>query len=261
MAVAVIGSRRCSRYGREQAGRMASDLAGMGFTVVSGMARGIDDAAHRGALSAAGRTIAVLGCGLGHLLSREAAELAGGIADCGALISELPMEAAPRPGNFPPRNRLISGLSLGTVVVEAALRSGSLITARLAGEQGRTVFAVPGSVASPTSRGCHRLIRDGAILVENARDVVDALGPLAEPIAMRGPADRDGEANEVADPRVLSLSERERRVYDLLDQCPMQIDRIVAETGLPPSIVSSTVLTMEVRGLVRQLPGQHYVRR
>jgi DNA processing protein len=258
LAVAVVGSRRCSAYGRQQAARMAADLASMGFAIVSGMAAGIDAAAHRGALLAKGRTLAVLGCGLASPLTPEDAELAADVVASGALISELPMETPPRPGNFPPRNRLISGLALGVVVVEAASHSGSLITARLGGEQGKAVFAVPGNVDSPASRGCHQLIRDGAVLVESARDVVEGLGPLSEPIQLVA---REGEAAvPVTDARILALNERERGVLDLLGSAPRHIDEIVAETQLAPSIVSATLLTLEIRGLIRQQAGQRYVR-
>ena len=264
LAVAVVGSRRCSTYGRQQASRIACDLATMGFTVVSGLATGIDTAAHRGALLGKGRTLAVLGCGLGYELPPEAMALAAEVVEHGALLSELPMDAPPRPGNFPPRNRLVSGLALGVVVVEASGRSGSLITARLAGEQGRGVFAVPGPVDRPTSRGCHQLIRDGAVLVEGARDVVDGLGPLSEPLDLP-PRRKDAPAAEapagsLTDARVMSLNERERHIYDMLDSTPLHIDEVVSRTQLPPSIVSSTLLTLEIRGLIRQMAGNRYVR-
>jgi DNA processing protein len=264
LAVAIVGSRRCSAYGRQQASRLGCDLATMGFTVVSGMAAGIDTAAHRGALLGKGRTLAVLGCGLAYELPPEGMELAAEIVESGALLSELPMEAPPRPGNFPPRNRLVSGLALGVVVVEASTHSGSLITARLAGEQGRGVFAVPGPVDRPTSRGCHQLIRDGAVLVEDARDVVDGLGPLSAPIEMP-PREDSADATEsepglLTDPRVMALNERERHIYDLLERDPVHIDEVVTRTQLPPSIVSSTLLTLEIRGLIRQTAGNRYSR-
>ncbi len=260
LALGVVGSRRCSTYGRQQARRLSADLASMGFTIVSGMAAGIDSEAHRGAIAAKGRTVAVLGCGLATALCGRDAELALEIAESGAVLSELPMETPPRPGNFPPRNRLIAGLSLGVVVVEAAARSGSLITARLAGEQGKAVFAVPGNVDSPTSRGAHALIRDGTVLVESARDVVDGLGPLSEPVELPAPSEA-AEAESVDDPRVLALNERERGILALVGRSPMHIDEVVAQTELPPSIVSSTLLTLEVRGLIQQVAGQRYVRR
>ena len=260
LAVALVGSRRCSHYGRAQARRFGSGLAGMGFTVVSGLARGIDSEAHRGALQGGGRTIGVLGCGLGRLDAVDVAELALEVAAKGALMSELPMNTPPLRGNFPPRNRLISGLSLGVVVVEAQKRSGSLITARLAGEQGKAVFAVPGNVDGPGSRGCHGLIRDGAVLVENPRDVVEELGPPTEPLDLPGPDGEAVAASSVDDARALALSERERQVFDLLAQGTQHIDAVIAQTGLAASIVSSTLLTLEIRGLVKQLPGQRYVR-
>lgn len=260
LAVAVVGARRCSVYGRQQATRLAADLASMGFTIVSGLADGIDSAAHRGALMAKGRTLAVLGCGLGRRLNPDQLQLALDVVESGAVISELPMEVPPRAGNFPPRNRLISGLSLGVVVVEAAGRSGSLITARLAGEQGRGVFAVPGNVDSPTSQGCHKLIRDGAVLIENARDIVEGLGPLSEPIELPERQEDETPAKTVEDARVMALNERERRIFDLLGPSPVHIDQVVAETQLPPSIVSSTLLTLEIRGFIQQLAGQRYAR-
>ena len=260
LAVALVGSRRCSHYGRAQARRFASGLAGMGFTVVSGLARGVDSEAHRGALQAGGRTIGVLGCGLGMLESIDDPELALAVAANGALVSELPMNTPPLRGNFPPRNRIMSGLSLGVVVVEAQKRSGSLITARLAGEQGKGVFAVPGNVDSPGSRGCHALIRDGAVLVEDPRDVAEGLGPLSEPLELPGPDGESVPTASVDDARALALSERERQVFDLLGQSAQQIDAVITRTGLAASIVSSTLLTLEIRGLVKQLPGQRYVR-
>jgi DNA processing protein len=261
LAVAVVGSRHCSAYGRKQASRLASDLASMGFTIVSGMAAGIDAAAHRGALLGRGRTIAVLGCGLSRV-DEPQMELMLEIAEHGSVVTELAMETPARPGNFPPRNRIISGLSLGVVVVEAATRSGSLITARLAGEQGRAVCAVPGNVDSPASHGCHQLIRDGAVLVESARDVAEALGPLAEPVLIVHDAagGEAGSSAQVEDARVLALNDRERGIFEMVGPSPIHIDEVVTETGLPPSIVSSTLMTLEIRGLIRQLAGQRYVR-
>jgi len=259
LAIAVVGSRRCSQYGRRRAARLAADLASMGVTVVSGLARGIDSEAHRGALRGKGRTLAVLGQGLSHRLPRRRLELALEIAENGALITELPMHVPPRAENFPPRNRIISGLSLGVVVVEAGRRSGSLITARHAGEQGRQVFAVPGDVDRPTSRGCHQLIRDGAVLVENARDVVEELGPLSEPLQL--PEPEEGQPQPpLEDPRVLALNEREREVLEAVGRSPLHVDQIIEQTGHPASIIASTLMTLEIRGLIRQLSGQRYVK-
>jgi DNA processing protein len=238
---------------------MAGELASAGFTVISGLARGVDSAAHRGALEAGGRTVAVLGNGLAHELTPRRAKLAQQIVSSGALISELPMAVPPLPGNFDPRNRIISGLSLGVVVVEAAARSGSLITARHAGEQGRAVFAVPGPADSPSSQGCHALIRDGAVLVTSARQVMEGLGPLSEPIEL--PDEETGApAEPVRDARVMALSDRQRDVLGLLGSSALHIDEVVGKTGLAPSIVSSILLTLEIRGLVRQEAGQRYVR-
>lgn len=259
LAIAIVGSRRCSQYGRRRATRLAADLASMGFTVVSGLARGIDSEAHRGAIRGKGRTLAVLGRGLAHQLSRRRLELAMEIAENGALISELPMHVPPRAENFPPRNRIISGLSLGVVVVEAGRRSGSLITARHAGEQGRQVFAVPGDVDRPSSRGCHRLIRDGAVLVEDARHVVEELGPLSEPLNLPEPEEGEPEP-PLEDPRVLALNDREREVLEAVGQSPLHVDEIIEQTGHPASIIASTLMTLEIRGLIRQLSGQRYVR-
>ncbi len=260
LAMALVGARRCTHYGRSQAQRFAGGLAAMGFTIVSGLARGIDTASHRAAVRAGGRTIGVAACGLGTLRSGAETDLADAVAQNGAVISELPMTTPARPGNFPPRNRLISGLAPGVLVVEAAARSGSLITARYAGEQGRTVFALPGPVDSPASRGTHALIRDGAILVQDPREIVEALGPLSEPLVLTQGSCEPNESHVVDDPRVLALNQRERQIYDLLAASPIEIDRIIDETALPASIVSSVLLTLEIRGLARQLPGQRYAR-
>lgn len=260
LAVAVVGSRRCTWYGRNQAALIAGRLARMGFTIVSGLARGIDSAAHGGALQSNGRTIAVIGCGFSHLSGTEAVELAQGIAASGAVLSELPMATPPHANNFPPRNRLISALSLGVVVVEAAQRSGSLITARWAAEQGKQVFAVPGNVDSPASRGCHALIKDGAALAENAEDIVELLGPLSEPLELASPERAGEQALTVNDARAMALNEHERRVFESVGPSPKQIDAIIAESGLSASMVSGTLLALEVKGLVKQLAGQRYVR-
>ena len=260
LCIALVGSRRCSHYGRKQASRLATQLASMGFTIISGFARGIDAAAHRGALRAGGRTIAVMGCGLAHTYPKEHSDMVEEVASNGALVSELPMDTPVMRSNFPPRNRLISGLSLGVVVVEAAKRSGSLITARWAAEHGKTVMAVPGNVDRTSSHGCHQLIRDGAILVENARDVAESLGPLSQPVKDPGTPDSEQETREMDDPRVLSLNKRERRIFELLGYSPRHIDSLVDETELPASMVSSALLTLEVKGLITQLSGSRYVR-
>ena len=260
LAVAIVGSRRCTYYGRKQAARLSEELAALGFTVVSGLARGIDAEAHRGALRVGGRSLAVMGCGLARVYPPDHEELASQIAAGGAVLSELPMSAPARPGNFPPRNRLIAALSLGVVVVEAPKRSGALITARLAGEQGKAVMAVPGGVDSPSSKGCHALIRDGAILVENTQDVVESLGPLGKPVLMPEAAEGMESLPMAAEAPAIYLNEREREMFQMLGQQPRHIDSLIEQSGLPASIVSSTLLTLEVKGLVKRLPGGLYVR-
>ena len=180
LSIGIVGTRHATQYGLRQAERLAGSLARAGLTIVSGLARGIDAAAHRGALAAGGRTLGVLASGVLNIYPPEHDQLANEVAACGALLSEQPARSAPLAGTFPQRNRLISGLSLGVIVVEAAERSGALITARHAMEQGREVFAMPGNVDSRCSHGCHRLIRDGAKLIETADDVLEELGPLVE---------------------------------------------------------------------------------
>jgi len=249
LALALVGSRRCSHYGRGQAERLAGDLAAMGFVILSGLAFGIDASAHRGALACGGRTVAVLGSGLARLYPPEHVELAQRICHNGAVISELPMDTEPDRWNFPKRNRLIAGLSLGVIVVEAARQSGALITARWATEEGREVFAVPGSAASPLSRGPHALIRDGAHLVESADDVVEELGPLPEALhTIHG--------GQIDDVRQLPLSPDERAVMGSLTAEPKHIDQIIEDTGLEACAVASALLMLQVKRAVTQHPGK-----
>jgi len=252
LAVAVIGTRGCSLYGQTQAERLSGGLAAAGVAVVSGLARGIDAAAHRGALRANGRTIAVMGCGLGRVYPPEHKELADRIAEQGALVSELPVATPPRPENFPARNRLIAGLSLGVVVVEAPAHSGALITARLAAEMGREVFAVPGEISRPQSRGCHELIRDGAKIVSDVRDIMEEIESLRS--LSPGP---DAPVMEPPPPR---LNPVERAVYQALDEAPKAIDQIVREAELTAANAASALLALELRGLVKQLPGKQFCR-
>ena len=253
LAVAIVGSRRCTVYGKQQAERLADGLSRAGVTVVSGLARGIDSAAHRGALSAGGRTFAVMATGLAHIYPPEHAELAGEVAAHGALLSEARLDQAPVAGLFPQRNRIIAGLSLGVIIVEASRRSGALYTARHAMEQGREVFAVPGRIDSLASEGCHDLIRDGATLVRGVDDVLESLGPLVEPVKT------DGEA-AVHDPRELTLNDQERGVLAHVPIDATHVDEIVRTAGLESSRVLATLTVLEMKRMVRRLPGGYYVR-
>jgi len=252
LAVAIVGSRHATAYGKRMAWQLAGSLARAGFTIVSGLARGIDAAAHRGALDAGGRTIAVLGSGVLAVYPPEHEPLAAEVAARGAVVSEAPPLATPVRGAFPQRNRIVSGLALGTIVVEAADRSGALITARLAGEQGREVFAVPGPADGRMSRGCHRLIRDGATLVETADDVLDELGPLFEPTTTAA-------GRPVRAPAELRLDDVERRVLGAVDAGtdgrPMPIDDVVEATGLAASQVLAAIGVLEMRRILRRQPG------
>lgn len=252
LAVALVGSRHPTPYGKRVAWQLAGGLARAGYTVVSGLARGIDAAAHRGALDAGGRTIAVLGTGVLTIYPPEHVDLADEVIARGAVVSEAPPLAEAHPGAFPQRNRIVSGLTLGTVVVEAAERSGALITARLAGEQGREVFAVPGQIDCRTARGCHRLIRDGATLVESVDDILEELGPLFETTTAA-----DGRA--VRSPAELNLGDIEQRVLAAVDDSgspsSVDIDDVVAASGFSASQVLSTIGVLEMRRLLRRLPG------
>lgn len=253
LALAIVGARRCTYYGLSQAERFARLLAQKGLCIVSGMARGIDAAAHRGAMSSRGRTIAVLGCGLGVIYPRENIELAEQIVQHGALVSEFPMKTPPDFRNFPPRNRLISGLSLGVLVVESSLKSGSLITAQWALEQGKEVFAIPGNIDNLYSRGTHKLIKEGAKLVEEISDIIQELGPLAEVLS-------DDEASVANDPRDLVLNSQEKKIFSLLSSSPKDIDEIIRITKLPTSVVTSTLLILEIKKLAKQLSGKRFVK-
>ncbi len=249
--IAIVGSRNPTPAGRENAQAFAEWMAQNGVTVTSGLALGIDGVAHRGALAARGRTIAVAGTGLDRVYPARHHELAHQIAAQGALVSEFPLGSGPLREHFPRRNRLISGLSLGTLVVEAALQSGSLITARLAAEQGREVFAIPGSIHSPLSRGCHALIREGAKLVETAQDILEELGPLAG-LTQPGAAPAEGR-DAPPDPTIATL-------LNQLGHEPVTLEILVRRTGLTAGAVSSMLLQMELRNLVAVCPGGAYVR-
>lgn len=246
-AVAVVGTRRPSSYGREMARALARDLAQAGVTIVSGLARGVDGIAHAAALDAGGRTIAVLGNGVRSVYPPEHRELAARVARQGAVLSEFHPDAPPDGPNFPARNRLISGLALGVVVVEAPMRSGALITVDFAADQGRDVFAVPGSVLSQASAGCNRLIRDGARLVRSADDVLEdlRLGEAPRQLALDSPAE---------------LDEESRRVLSTLTGDARHIDEIGAIAGIPIASLAALLMTLELQGFVRNVGAQYYAR-
>ena len=251
-AIAIVGTRRPSFYGRMITEDLSKKLAMRDFTIVSGLARGIDSAAHRGALAVKGRTIAVLGCGIDKVYPPENARLMKEVMSSGAVISEFPFGTKPDRGNFPRRNRIISGLSLGVIVVEAAKRSGSLITASCALEQGREVFAVPGKVDSPTSYGTHSLIKEGAKLVQDVDDIIEELGMQMED-SLCEKETKGGVCHELAGD--------ERKVYELLSSDPCHVDVICNRADMPASKVSSILMMLEVKGLVEQLPGKQFVGR
>lgn len=255
-AVAVVGSRKASAAGRVFTEELSCELASLGLTVVSGMARGIDAAAHRGALKGNGRTVAVMGCGLDQTYPPEHASLRKDVEANGAVIADLPLGSSPQGYHFPRRNRIISGMCLGVIVTEATLKSGSLITARLAIDQGREVFAVPGFVKAETSRGPNSLIKQGAKMVENVEDVIEELLPqLNEDIRQRlmRRAPSPSSAPSVAD-------EREALVYDLLTWDGVHIDALIEKSGLSAAEVSVLLLSLELKGLLRHLPGHSYIR-
>ncbi|MCY3019780.1 MAG: DNA-processing protein DprA [Planctomycetota bacterium] len=299
LAVAMVGTRHCSHYGRSQAEKLAAGLATAGFTVVSGLARGIDSAAHAGALSVSrGRTVAVMGNGIGIVYPPENRKLyeqiVGATGARGAALSELPLGTPPAAQHFPGRNRIIAGMTLGTVVVEGPETSGALITARYAVDMDREVFAVPGSVESPNSRGPHRLIKAGAKLVEDVEYILEELREVAEPLVKIRPPDArirlpGGKAlarQEAATPllngvapvsaksaagyearpsgtdlRAVNLNPREKLIYGLLDQnAARPVDELIVRSGLQPQEVLGTLLVLEVRRLCRQLPGKRYMK-
>lgn len=256
LAVAVVGGRQATSAGRAVTEEIAAELARAGWTIVSGMARGIDAAAHRGALAGNGRTLAVLGCGVDRTYPPEHDRLRKQIDAQGAVIAELPVGSPPQSHHFPRRNRIISGLSVGVLVAEAAESSGSLITAKLALEQGREVFALPGSVKEARCRGSNGLIKEGAALVECAADILYALLPQVEPprpVRMR--------AGSVPAAPSERLEPDEQRVYDALSHEARSIDAVIEQTEMSAAQVSATLLSLELRGQIKQLPGQQYLRR
>jgi DNA processing protein len=272
LAVAIVGARHATTYGVQVAEQLGGALARAGYTVVSGLARGIDAAGHRGALAAGGRTLAVLGSGVLSVYPPENQSLAEEVIASGAVISESPPLTKPNPGLFPQRNRIISGLSLGVVVVQAAERSGAMITARLAGEQGREVFAVPGDIGCRMSKGCHKLIQDGAKLVGGIDDILEELGPLFEAVvATEGfhfgsAAGHASVSPAVSQPRRAAeqvLGETERQVFAAVPDGPegCLIDCVIDHTGLAASQVLATLSTLETRRLVKRLAGSRVARR
>ena len=253
-SVAMVGSRMTTPYGLEVARKLAYQLAYLGVTVVSGGARGIDTAAHQGALTAKGRTLAILGTGINLVFPTENAQLYERIIENGALVTQFPFN---RPGDkqsFPIRNRIVAGMTLGTVVVEANLTSGSLITANFAADYGRQVFAVPGRIDSPRSKGCHDLIKKGAKLCEGAEDILSEFEYLF-PATNRPPS-----AAETGVLPALELSENEQRVYDTLSKEEISIDDVIRNSGLPSSAASVALLSLEMKRLIRQLPGKMFLR-
>ncbi|MDD5100175.1 MAG: DNA-processing protein DprA [Syntrophales bacterium] len=272
ICLAVVGSRLASTYGRYTTEKICRELALQGMTVVSGLARGIDAAAHRGALAGKGRTLAILGCGLDVIYPPENEDLANAVAQHGALVTEYSFGTPPNATNFPSRNRIISGISLGVVVVEAGEKSGSLITARIAAEQGRSVFAVPGEIGAAGSRGTHRLIKQGARLVESIEDILDEVLPQAG-ITSRRANEPSASSTSVlmataSDPEeppasdrveVAGLGIQEQSLLSLITSEPVNIDTLIAASGLNAQEVLNGLLVLELRGLIRQMPGKHFI--
>lgn len=248
VSIAIVGTRHASQYGLQQAQRLAGSLSRVGLTIVSGLARGVDSAAHRAALDAGGRTLAVLGSGVLNIYPPENKALAEQVSQHGAMLSESPPRRGPMSGAFPQRNRIITGITLGVIVVEASARSGALISARHAMEQNREVFAVPGRVDSRTSHGCHQLIRDGAKLVESVDDVLEELGPLFESVCGTS-------GQEVRHIGELQLNVQERQVLESISTEPTSIDRVVVTSLLPVHRVLSTISVLEMRRLVKRVSG------
>jgi len=250
--IAIVGSRNCTPGGAQNACEFAMQCAAAGLVVTSGLALGIDAAAHRGAIDIGGDTIAVMGTGVNRLYPWRNRKLAEEIVEQGAMISEFPLDTVARPANFPQRNRIISGLAIATLVVEATERSGSLITARLAAEQGREVMAVPGSIHNPQARGCHRLIRDGATLVRDAQDIAAELGGLFDYARQQQPAP--------VSERGAALDAAHRDLLERIGYDPVHCDSLVQRSGLTIDKLSSMLVTLEINDLIQSAPGGCYVR-
>ena len=255
LAISIVGSRRATSYGRMMSERLSGELSSKGFIIVGGFARGIDSVAHRGAISAGGETIAVMGNGLSTIYPPENVKLMEEVITNGAAISEFPMKTPPLSTNFPRRNRVISGLSIGVLVVEASEKSGSLITAKFALEQGREVFAVPGEISSTMSKGTNYLIKQGAALVETVDDILDALSlnlPQTPKVSR---------VSQVETPPDIKLGDDEQVIWDLLSQKPTHIDEIARASELSPGKISSILVILELKGIIQQLPGKQFVRK
>lgn len=252
--IAVVGSRNATSYGISTTQKLCADLCAYGITIVSGMAIGIDSAAHHGALAGRGKTVAVLGSGLDKIYPSENQNLFKRISESGAVITEFALNTDPEAHHFPIRNRIISGMSLGTVVVEATKKSGSLITARLAAEQNREVYAVPGSIQSFKSTGTHTLIKQGAKLVENAQDVLEELSAFIDMPKLIKHQEQNSTTESVS-----SLTPEEIAVYKVLSPYPEHIDAIVRKTAIEPGKLLSILLHLELNGMVNQLPGKRFV--
>ena len=250
LAIAIVGTRRCTPYGRMVAEQLAKGLGELGMTIVSGLALGIDTAAHRGALAAGGRTLAVLGSGFAYIYPQENVRLLREIAASGGVLSEFPLRTQPERWNFPRRNRIISGLARGVVVVEAPERSGALITARLALEQGREVFALPGRITDETSRGTNRLLREGAKLVEDVEDIIEEFPDLRALLEERGAQPRERP----------ELSPLEERLLQFLEWEPLHFDEILERSGLSPTELSHGLLQLQLKDLIKEFPGKRYAK-
>ena len=259
--LAIVGSRNPSHDGAALAREFSAHLTSCGLTITSGLASGIDGEAHQGALQAGGSTVAVTGTGLDRVYPARHRELAHQIADNGALVSEFPLGTLPLPGNFPRRNRIISGLSLGTLVIEAALRSGSLITARTALEQGREVFAIPGSIHNPLARGCHALIREGAKLVETGDHILEELASLVSLCLSQSGASSVSKNITDSSDKPARLDAEYINLLDLVAYEPVSIDQLVQRSGLTPEQVSSMLLLLELEDFIASSPGGRYTRR
>lgn len=249
-AIGVVGTRQATHYGKQVTNKLCQEMALRGLTIISGLARGIDTVAHKATIAAKGRTVAVLGCGLDVVYPPENKKLYQEIEISGAIISEYPMKTTPEPGNFPGRNRLISGLSLGVLIVEAGQKSGALLTAEFAADQGREVFAIPGNIYSPASIGPNQLIRNGAKIVTEVEDIISELRALPQSISQRKGLDKKPAPQ---------LSPDEIRVYEALSVEPKHIDALSEELGLATPILLAQLLQLELKGAVLQLPGKMFV--